>query len=250
MKKQSTKVYRKLILTSSMYIVLAISLLFVSVYAWFTLTNESNASLVSSISGVEAQYEFYIYQNANHEGSNNPTLEDNVCDIGGDLCYEYIPNPTAPYLFDGKVAPGETFSFAIKITSVGTSVGKLRLELGGIDSIGASSVNDEIQQAFSYNVAKISYIEDGIESSDQKDIAPIEYFSQTFSTEINTEYQLVNSVPLGIDGLSNSTVIVYFNVYFDPTIYGFDTYGTPYTNSNIFMSQIFRINYIYMIISA
>lgn len=251
MQKQNKITYRRLILTSSMIVVLTISLLFVSVYAWFTLTNINSASLVSSVSGVEAEYEFYIYNNMMHDGSSELTLENNVCIVSGeDLCYEYISNPTYAHLIDGKVAPGEKFSFAIKITSIGTSAGRLQLDLGGLQSIGNSTLNDKIQQAFSYEVTKISYIENGVESVDQKDVAPISYFSQTFTSLNDEVYPLVNYVPMGIANHLRSIIVVYFDIYFDPTIYGSDAFGTPYTNSNIFMNQTFIVNHIYMIISA
>jgi hypothetical protein len=234
-----------------MYIVLALSILSVSVYAWFTLTNINKANLVSQVSGVEAEYQFYIYQNMMHEGSQEQTLTDNVCTVTGeDLCYEYIPNPTYPHLIDGKVAPGERFSFAIKIISVGSSNGRLQLDLGGLQSIGFDLEVNKIQSAFEYEVTKISYIENDVESEDQKDNGIIIYHNQAFTVENDSLYPLVSNVPLGIENHSNSIIVVYFDLYFNPTVYGEDQFGIPYTNSNIFMDQIFRVNHIYMTVST
>lgn len=248
----STKItsYRRIIVVSSMYILLALSLLTVSVYAWFTLTNENSADLVSQISGVEAEYEFYIYQNELHEGSQNLTLIDNVCSTGADLCYKYVANPTYAHLIDGKVAPGERFSFAIKILSVGSSEGKLQLELGGLESTGYDLVVNKIQSAFGYEVTKVSYIHENIESDDQKDNGSIIYADQMFDSYNSSLYPLISNVSMGVENQYNSTIVVYFDLYFDPTVYGEDAFGVPYTNSNIFMNQIFTVNHIYMTIST
>ena len=249
--KQSKSTYRRLIIVSSMYIVLALSILSVSVYAWFTITNINKANLVSQVSGVEAEYQFYIYQNMMHEGSQEQTLTDNVCAVTGeDLCYEYIPNPTYPHLINGKVAPGERFSFAIKIISVGSSDGRLQLDLGGLQSIGFDLEVNKIQAAFEYEVTKISYIENEVESEDQKDNGIINYYNQAFTVENSSLYPLASNVPLGIENHSNSIIVVYFDLYFNPTVYGEDEFGIPYTNSNIFMDQIFRVNHIYMTVST
>ncbi len=242
--------YHKLILVSSLSVILALSLLTVSLYAWFTLTNKNSAALISQVSGVEAEYEFYIYQNEMHEGSQNITLIDNVCTVGEDLCYEYIPNPTYAHLIDGKVAPGERFSFAIKITSVGTSVGRLKLDLGGLESIGYDLPVNKIQSAFNYEVTKVTYIENNIETSDQKDNGIISYANQLFDYDNDILYPLLSNVPMGVENHPNSVLVVYFDLYFDPTIFGQDMLGIPYTNSNIFMSQIFKVNHIYMTVST
>ncbi len=250
MQKKKITTYHRMIIVSSMYIVLALSILTVSVYAWFTLTNINNANLVSQISGVEAEYQFYIYQNEMHEGSQDLTIIDNTCSTGEDLCYLYIPNPTYPHLINGKVAPGERFSFAIKIISVGTSEGRLRLDLGGLQSIGYDLPVNKIQTAFSYEVTKVSYIDDNIESTDQKDNGIINYTNQYFDSENSTLYPLISNVPFGMESDQNSIIVVYFDLYFDPTIYGENALGIPYTNSNIFMDQILIINHIYMTVST
>lgn len=242
--------YHRIIVVSTMYIILALSLLTVSIYAWFTLTNENSADLVSQISGVEAEYEFYIYQNELHEGSQDITLIDNVCSVGQDLCYEYIANPTYAHLIDGKVAPGERFSFAIKILSVGSSEGKLKLELGGLESIGYDLPVNKIQSAFGYEVTKVSYIYQNVESEDQKDNGIIDYADQMFNINNSSLYPLISNVPMGVENQHNSIIVIYFDLYFDASVYGENEFGVPYTNSNIFMNQIFTVNHIYMTIST
>ena len=62
------------------------------------------------------------------------------------------------------------------------------------------------------------------------------------------EYSMLNNVPLGYTAV-DSVIIIFFDVIFDPTVYGEDEFGTPYTNSNIFMGQSVTINHIYMNLS-
>jgi hypothetical protein len=220
-------------------------------YAWFTFTNENNVNIVSKISGVEAEYQFYTYENTLRQGSLNQTLINNVCDVNGldDLCYEEVKNPIYPKLIDGSIAPGERFSFAIAISSVGSMQGYVDLTLGYIESVGYDLDVNKIQTAMGYEVTKISYLHDGIETSDMKEGLTYQSFTH-FSAEDNLYYPLVVDVPLVDNDDLLSKVIIYFDVYFDPTIFGMDIEGIPYTNSNIFLNQTFSINDVYMYVNT
>ncbi len=191
---------------------------------------------------------FYVYHNDEKNGSDELTLIDNVCAIGEDLCYEHIPNPTFNHLIPSYVAPGERFSFAIKITSVGETEGYLALDFKELLSTGYDIPQNKIQTAFLYLVDKVSYINAGIESVDIKDTGSIIYSNQHFDYDNNYIYSLISNVPFGLEGDLNSTVVTYFDLYFDPTIFGQTSEGVPYTNSNVFMNQIFAINHIVMTI--
>ncbi|MCR3905613.1 MAG: hypothetical protein NUK62_01100 [Tenericutes bacterium] len=236
----------RLIMISIVYFILSLGILTSVIYAWFTLTNLNRTDLVSQIAGVEAEYQFYVYKDESHTGSLNPTLTDNVCTIGEDLCYEYIPNPTYSHLIDGYVAPGERFSFAIRIVSVGAAGGMLRLDLSGLVSWGFDIPENKIQRAFFYEVTKLAYINNDIESVDYKDHEPIVYYAQHFQYNHDGIYPLISDVPMGVENASNSVLIVFFDLYFDPTIYGQTIDGISHDNSNIFMNQLFIINYIFM----
>jgi hypothetical protein len=251
MMKSNIYTLRRLMLVSVVYFVLALSVFTVVVYAWFTLTNTNVTALVSKVSEVEAEYEFYVYKDQLHNGSANLTLVDNVCLVeSDDLCYRYIPDPTTAHLIDGSVAPGERFSFAIKILNIGSSQAYLRLDLGGVESTGYDLVVNKIQTAFLYEVTQISHIIDGVESDDVKNVAPSLYYSSYFSYDSELTYSLVKNVPMTVNEASNSMVVIYFDLYFDPTIYGQDEFGVPYTNSNIFKTQSFIVEHVYMIITA
>lgn len=235
------------LLKSIFHLLVSLTMISVVTYAWFTITNENNAHVVSKISGVEAEYQFYAYENSLRQGSSNQTLINNVCDLNDleDLCYEEVKNPIYPKLIDGSIAPGERFSFAIAISSVGSTQGYVDLTLGYIESLGYDLDVNKIQTAMGYEVTKISYIHDGVETVDMK--ADLDYQSFThFSVEDNLYYPLIVDVPLVDNDDLLSKVVIYFDVYFDPTIFGMDIEGIPYTNSNIFLNQIFNINDVYM----
>lgn len=251
MEKQIKSKYRKLIISSIFYFVIVFTMTTFVSYAWFTITNTNNANLITSISEIESEYEFFIYQNETRDGSDELTLIDNVCQTDTeDLCYLNISNPTTSVLLEGSSAPGERYSFAIRITSVNNPIGTLKLELGDLISEGYDLEVNKIQTAFYYQVDKISYINFGVESADVKDNLGIVYHSNFFSYDNNTIYPLVSNVPMRNAENVDTMIIIYFNLYFDPYIYGQDALGIPYTNSNIFLNQRFSIVHIYMNVST
>lgn len=229
------------------YLMLSVFMLSVVTYAWFTMTYENNASLTSKVSGVEAEYTFYVYQNQYHSGSNVLNLYDNTCTVldRSDLCYEEITNPITPKLIDGSVAPGERFSFAIAINSIGTNQGYVDLDMGRIESIGYDIEANKIQKAFGYEVTKISHFQNEIESEDHKALYQYQSFRH-FDIAEGLSYDLVSEVPMIYDINYPSTVIIYFDIYYDPSIFGQDLDGTPHTNSHAFINQSIIINDIYM----
>jgi len=251
MDKMNNRSLHRMMILSVVYFLSAFMLLSVTVYAWFIITNENNTQLISNISDVEAEYEFYIYQDQLHDGSRNITLEDNVCQsFDGDLCYKLIPNPTSAHLMDGSAAPGERYSFAIKILALGNAVSYLNLSMSGVSSTGYDLYQNRIQNAFFYEVTKIVYIQNDQETEDKKNNLPTIYSSGYFNQDINHHYPLIKNVPIFIDEDLGSSLIIFFDFYFDPTIFGSDVNQIPYTNSNIFMNQIFTVQDIFMLISS
>jgi len=248
MSQLNIKNTRKLV-KATLYILMMILLLATTTYAWFTLTNENNSVFVSQISGVEAEYEFYVYNDPTLSENTNLTLINNTTTSETEYDkYLKIDNPTTNYIVPEYMAPGDMSQFALKIINVGTTSGQISLSFANIISEGYDLDVNKIQTAFKYSVDKISYINDGVETSDQKDLLSLYYYEDYFSKDDNLDYDLINDVPLGID--DNAIVVIYFKLYFDPTIYGKKSDGTSYTNSNIFMGQKLYVNKIYMDLSA
>jgi len=240
------KSWRMLVARLIIYIVFSISAISIVTFAWFSLGNENNTHLISKLTDIEADYEFYVYKDSLHIGNPTPSLLNDTCVLNDDQCYQLIPNPTTAHMFDGSVAPGERFSFAIKVRSQGQTQAYLSLELGGIGSTNYDLVENKIQTAFMYEVTKISYLLIEEESEDLKLNSPIEIYSNYFSHEEGLNYPLVLNVPSINRDFSSSTVIVYFDFYFSSTVFGTDIDGIPYTNSNIFMNQVLSIEHIFM----
>lgn len=239
----------RLFMMATIYVLIAVLLMTSITFAWFTLTNENETLFVSQISGVEAEYEFYIY--------NDPTLSENLNmtlinqttnDIETYNKYYLIPDPTSNYLIPEYMAPGDVTQFALKVTNIGTTSGSLSLTLSNVLSQYYDLDVNKIQTAFEYRVPKISYINDGVETLDQKDDLNMTYYQGHFDSQNYLDYNLVSQIPLGYD--TNDVVVIYFEFYFDPTVFGEDAQGVPYTNSNIFMGQKLSINTIYMDLSA
>lgn len=233
------------------YLLISIFMFSVVTYAWFTITDTNQTHLAVKTSGVEAEYKFYVYKNILHSGSNHMTLIDNVCVIGikEDLCYEEANNPISPQLIEGSVAPGERFSFAIAIQSLGSTQGYVDLTLGNLESVGYDIEENKIQTAFGYEVTKISYIKDDVETEDVKNLYSYQTFNH-FSHLDDQYYPLITDVSLVYQEQHAGYLIIYFDLYYDPTVFGQDPYGIPYTNSHIFMSQTFHIHDVYMNVSS
>eukprot|EP01156_Anaeramoeba_ignava_P017835 Anaeramoba_ignava/a90141_120.p5 GENE.a90141_120~~a90141_120.p5 ORF type:complete len:255 (-),score=-0.49 a90141_120:1553-2317(-) len=248
MEKLKISQHRRLTIVSLLYVLFAFFMLMAVTYAWFTLTNVNNASLIKTVSSVEAEYQYYTYNDASHIGSLEPTLIDNITTTGEDLAYELVPNPVVPSLIDGYIAPGERFSFAIKITNVGNGIGYLNMSFGYVQSFGYDLDVNRIQNALYYEVTNIVTTYDNTESADIKDNSPIVHYSEHFDESSIATYDIIKNVPLGHTSIDN-VVIIFFDIVFDPTYYGEDEFGTPYTNSNIFMGQTATINHIYMVLS-
>ncbi len=248
MQKLTFKRHHKLTIVSLLYVLFAFFMLMVVTYAWFLLTNQNNANLIQTVSSVEAEYQYYVYNDEAHIGSLEPTLIDNVTTTGEDLAYELVPNPTAPSLIDGYIAPSERFSFAIKITNIGSGLGYLSLSFGQVSSFGFDREENRIQNAVYYEVTNIAYTYDNTETADIKDTSPVYYDSQYFNQSQAFVYNMLKNVPIGYTP-TDSVIIIFFDIIFDHTIYGVDEFDQPYTNSNIFMGQSLTINHIYMNLS-
>ncbi len=243
-KLNMTKV--RLYMMAITYVLIAVLLVTSITFAWFTLTNNNKVSLVNQVSGVEAEYDFYVYNDPTHSGSSNLTLINNTTTNDEEYGkYLEILNPTSNILIPGYIAPGEVFSFAIAVQNVGSTNGNVSLSFSQVYSNNYSDADNKIQQAMGYEVTKISYLTEGFETEDYKDINNVDYINSHFSNETLPRYELVNSMSLNY--LEYDTVVIYFNIYFDPHVYGTDPYGIPYTNSNIFMGQTFQINTINMV---
>ena len=243
------KSWNRLVTRLILYILFSIFSISVVTFAWFTLGNENNTELISELTDIEADYEFYVFKDSLHLGNPTPSLVEDTCILNEDQCYQLIPNPTEAHLFDGSVAPGERFSYAVKVRSQGQTQAYLSLEFGGVMSDHYESEVNKIQTAFLYEVTGITYFNNNTESLDMKSTEPIEVYSNYFSHLDAVIYPLVRNVPVINREFSSSTMIVYFDFYFSPTVFGSDSEGVPYTNSNIFMNQVLLIQHIFMKIS-
>lgn len=246
MKQGSTR----MLIMSTLYVLSACFLLSITTYAWFIMTNTTKTSLVSAISEVEAEYDFYIYQDSWHDGNENPLLSEQLCDReDDDGCYQLIQDPSHVFDWMQSIAPGERFSFAISIVSIGTEA-YLSLDMGHIESFGYTDPSLQIKYAFFYEITKLSYIVSGVEGLDQKDVSPTTRFQGYFNQADDAIYPLIHDIPLNHIQGEHVVIVVYFDLYYDPSVIYRDEYGIPFDNLNHLMGQSLAIEDIYMMISS
>ncbi len=247
---------KKLILVSISSFVVALLMLVSVGFAWITLSNKASGSFVSSVGNVDADFAFYVYLDESKNGSTNPTIANECASSSGDGCYYLIENTSTPltepvYLFGGanKVFPNDKFSFAIRVTNIGDFDSYLTLDFLDLISQGFDITDNKIQVAFSYEVTKITYLVSGVESSDIKSSLGIILHQDHFTKENDERYHLVESVPISSDDENTKTVIVYFDIYFDPLVFGYTLLGQPMNNSNAFENQLFTISKLAVILT-
>lgn len=222
----------------------------VATLAWFAFTDSPTGDFVLDTSNLDLSYEFFIYQDSNFEGATNQTITTNVCLDEEEMnCYLYIPNPSSAHVVSGsrKIVPSDRFSFALKVTNIGNIPGRLALVLTQLSSIGYGSiVQNKVQTAFSYSVDAITYLDNGVESSDMKNsfgtiYAGMDETTAYFGTNDTGLYELGSKIKVDSSG-EYKVAIIYFSLYFDPSVSGYDALLQPTGNSNPFQNQTFSLN--------
>ena len=232
-------------------------LLFVGVsLAWFSISQQTPIGLILDVSSIDVDYEYYIYQDDTFSGSSNLSLSDHLCISETDtFCYIQQNDPESITLIQGDkgIYPSATMSFALKITNTGDTNGSLTILISQLESSGYLLETNKLQRALKYSVTKISYIQNDVESIDIKDDTPLLYagdgsFDNHFTSDDSTNYTLLDGLELTTSAPS-SQAIIYFDIYFDPSISSVDEFGQPTNHSNEFMDQTVSINEIRIIFS-
>lgn len=233
------------LLNSLLYLLLAIFLCTTSIYAWISISNIGKSSLIVNVFQVKSKYEFYVYQSFNYTGNPNddPVLENDKCLATNDEnCYLLIDSPTPNDIIDNKtnLVPSNQFSYALIITNLSNVDVKLKLEFADILSPENEIEKNKIQYAFLYEVTKVAYYNNGVEGDDIKDSPEINIYSQHFDNPTRNKYTLVENIELGKSEDPNDQIIIYFNLYFDENVKGYDAEGNP-TSSLPFSNQMLTI---------
>lgn len=218
-------------------------------FAWFTLSIETSSSLILNVDGEDYEYRFFVYQELDHSGNPSPTLVNTICaESSSQECYLEIVNPNSTHLISNEhtLVPGNRFSFALEITNISEKDLNFAFSFSDLSSIGYLLSTNKIQIAFNYSVSKIVFSDNGLETSDVKDtrgmiyagMAPLE--NPHFGLVDSSLYELASAIPVAGLG-SEQKVIVFFDLYFDPTVSGLDSEGIQVGNSNAFQNQKFII---------
>jgi hypothetical protein len=230
----------------------------VATLAWFAFTDSTSGDLILNTSNLDLAYEFFVFQDSNFNGATNENITSNTCEDEEEMsCYLFIPNPTSAHVIAGSrnIVPSDRFSFALKVTNIGNIAGRLKLILTQLSSIGYGSIEqNKVQTAFSYSIDKITYVDDGVESPDMKDsfdaiYAGMDEVTIHFGINDSGLYELGSHIKVESSG-EYQVVIIYFNLYFDPSISGYDELLQPTMNSNPFQNQTFTLNQIIIDLSV
>jgi len=234
-------------LLKSMISMLAMALLFIGVtFAWFTVSQQSQTDNISlQVDGDLFEYQFYVYVESLYLGDDAPSLNNKICDeLLSINCYEEVETSGPEYLFSDThtLTPNNRFSFAIKISNISPKELSVFLELKNLSSTGYLLPANKIQVAFEYDVTRIVYVNAGVEGMDIKDSLAIEYAGDSvtpdphFGLSDSLPYRLASNIPISNEG-SSQTIILFFNLYFDPELSGIDEFGLSTGNSNAFQNQ-------------
>lgn len=237
-------------LMTSVLSLISVALIFVfATYAWLNLTQSAESELALSIDKNLYEYRFFVYRDIHFLGNDAPTLVDSVCVDGSEQhCYLEIVDPTPAHLFSeaAVLRPDNRFSFALEITNVSGVSRFFQLFFAELASSGYALSTNKIQRAFAYSVTRIVYAEDGVESGDVKDSGGIVYAGMApdpvphFGSTADGSYVLAAHLPIDAGG-DQGTMILFFDLYFDPYVEGVDAEGVGTGNSNAFQNQVFIV---------
>ena len=135
-------------------------------------------------------------------------------------------------------------SFALKIVNLSSVNINVRLSLGGIISTGFNEEYNKIQRAFMYQITGIRYLNGGVEGFDVKGTA--DTTSLHFHNNALARYVMLEDFELKKNGSTNDRAVIYFDLYFDENIHGFNESLVSTGNSNAFMNQTFVIENFYI----
>jgi len=246
LKKDSHNVPYKMMTTATLYVIFSFFTMSVVIFAWFTIRNDNDAALVASITELDANYELYVYKEPYYLGDSVQLFTENLCADDQMNCYKLLENTQSFFSMAESIAPSMKFSFVLKVSPVSLDQGYIKLGLSGITSTGYVDQINKIQTAFYYEVTKISYVYEDVETDDVKENYPIQYHKAHFLYNQSHHYELVKNVGLHHMYLPSAYVLIYFSFYFDPLVTGYDEMLNPYPNSNIFMNQMFEIKQLVM----
>lgn len=247
---------KRLLMMSLSTFVIALLMLFTVGFAWFSFSKKTDTSLVTKVGNVDANYEFFIYLDSTRLGDSSPVLSNQCSSSSDDTCYYLIENTDNPltepvYLFGSSegIVPGNKFSFALRVTNTGNVAAELALNFLNLVSTGYDITMNKTQIAYSYQVTKITYFDSGYETGDVKSNYGIVTNQGHFLSDNDSSYSLTSAIPVGLPGEVFSSVIVYFDLYFDPEVTGFTVLGVPMNNSNAFENQTFKISRLELILT-
>lgn len=239
-----TKTQKQLIVVSIVSFVVTVFLLTSSIFAWISISRKANGSFVVNLTDISSDFEFYIYRDTTFGGNGTKLISDECTAPGEEQCFEKVVNPKVTQIISPEVKPSDKMSFALKIVNLSSVNINVRLSLGGIISTGFNEEYNKIQRAFMYQITGIRYLNGGVEGFDVKGTA--DTTSLHFHNNELARYVMLEDFELKKNGSTNDRAVIYFDLYFDENIHGFNESLVSTGNSNAFMNQTFVIENFYI----
>ena len=256
-----TKSDKSLMLSTISFITLAIVLLFSISLAWFSIgdSTKTDSLGINIVGNVNMTAKLYYFVDEHKDGALNEQLVlegNNTTNPTGAqgkflLVTGLLPiGDTDP---GSRYAPGDSITFALVLTNEETTaIRTMRILFSGISSNDGSGnpiaiQENRVENAYEYSFRKATYGNETNTFDDNTDIVGVtDHFNQvpprpfTLASNVLTE-------PSG----DKKSIIIFFDLLFDPNIYGYEDDGigglVSTGNSNIFQHQVLLINYLNII---
>ena len=249
-----TKSDKSLLLSTIVFAVIAIMLIFSMTLAWFTMHATSNVGgmQIRVEETLEIEYKLFYFIDSAKDGALSSELNIPSQGIGSSEG-NYYPFPSSGLLAVGNplvpstvIGPGDKMTFALVLTNLSfDNDTSLTIEFYGIHSQDENGdpiayVLNRVERAFKYSVKKVAYGTEFYEDWGTPIITSVPgYFMQA------NPFVLASNVDLTSAFDVSPSITIYFEIYFDEGVYGYDeSTDTLVNNSNAFMNQSLIIDFI------
>jgi hypothetical protein len=225
------------VLLYTLYLFTSLFIISILTYTGFILQSRVESPLFVYKNEDSFDISFYVYIHQQKEGSSeNPNLYESLCVVTLQECYIKIFNPTSKHFLDDHMNPGDRQGYAIEINNLDENL-ILDIHLDDLRSAGFDHIFNKAQVAYELEIIQLSIIN---HADNQVSHMDIELFRYHFQHNQNDRYPLIENIKLQ----KAETLIIYFDLYFDPTILGQTLDGHSHIDQRIFINQIFTIRHI------
>ena len=244
---------KQLMLSTISFVAMAVILIFTITLAWFAISDQSSTGgmQINVVGRVNIGYELYYYVDPAKKGTDTLELVGNTNTTSSPVDNKWWRVGTGftigdPDYAESLIAPGDKMTFCLVLTNLDSKVLHISANFSGIFSFLFGTENqptnplNRVERAYEFSHRETKY---GNSTFTGLTVPGVIGVTDTF--EGDTTYEFVSNIVVSPYTTYNSAVMVFFNLYFRPDIYGWDdALDEAYTDSNIFKDQVLKISYI------